>query len=769
MNNNTRSICYFIFSEMLMNYPSKFCQPRLYCLRGEKHFGDMPMHLTCWNSVSTEEGGCPFFGYLLLLSVIQRTITHNTDGGQLVHGFSPILPIRYTRHCIFFESFLFPSLCLFFVIFLVPSVSPASTLSIHNGQYLQNGPVELGGSLEILEDESGSLTVDRVLSGELDERFSPHTGIAFNPGFSNTDYWARYSLKNTLPEKKRFFLEINTPLMDLIEVYQLFPDGTLTLQKNGENVPFNERPAFHRRALFNISLPANETCTFLIRFENKGSVPFQPRLWLPEVFRRHVEQEMFILGIYYGAIGTILFYNLVLYLMVRQRNYLAYVLYVLSYLLWQLTYNGLAGQFFWPRYPWLNHHAISFFISLSGISALQFARQFLSTRKLIPKMDLFIRIVIGGFTVSLVFSILPNYSLSIFLAATMAVIFSPTLLIASLLCLRKGYGPARYFVIAWFMLIFGTAILGLKSFGLLPSTPFSEYAQQAGSFVEILLLSFALADQMNLMKKEKEQAREKALSVQKEATLKLEEKVAKRTFDLQESNQKLQMLSTKLSKYLSPQVYDAIFTGRTEAKQSNYRKKLTVFFSDIMGFTEMTDCMEPESLNQLLNYYLNSMTEIALKFGGTIDKFIGDAILVFFGDPESSGEKEDALNCIKMALEMRRYMQAGMNPVSSFHTGQRLQIRIGINTGYCTVGNFGSENRLDYTIIGGQVNLASRLEGLAEPNQILISANTYELVREHIACREKGEVKVKGIAYPVKTYQVIGLPSPGGPVASVHT
>ena len=119
------------------------------------------------------------------------------------------------------------------------------------------------------------------------------------------------------------------------------------------------------------------------------------------------------------------------------------------------------------------------------------------------------------------------------------------------------------------------------------------------------------------------------------------------------TQKKIQQLANNLSKYLSPQIYESIFLGKKKVKIEAYRKRLTVFFSDIKGFTELTDRLEPEVLSDLLNNYLNEMSKIALKYGGTIDKFVGDAILIFFGDPESKGQENDARSCVLMAIEMR--------------------------------------------------------------------------------------------------------------------
>ncbi len=214
-------------------------------------------------------------------------------------------------------------------------------------------------------------------------------------------------------------------------------------------------------------------------------------------------------------------------------------------------------------------------------------------------------------------------------------------------------------------------------------------------------------------------------------------------------------LSHKLAKYLSPQVWQSIFTGERDVRLETQRKKLTIFFSDIKGFTELSEEMEPEGLTELLNTYFNEMSQIALKYGGTIDKFVGDSIMIFFGDPTSRGPKEDTLACVAMAIEMRKHMKILRQKWQSQGIKTPLQIRIGISTGYSTVGNFGAENRMDYTIIGKEVNLASRLEALAEPGEILISYETFSLVKDKVMCRDKGEITVKGFSRPVPIYQII--------------
>lgn len=237
--------------------------------------------------------------------------------------------------------------------------------------------------------------------------------------------------------------------------------------------------------------------------------------------------------------------------------------------------------------------------------------------------------------------------------------------------------------------------------------------------------------------------------------------------DLTEKSTALAALSSKLAKYLAPQVYDSIFTGQQDVQIVTKRKKLTVCFSDLVGFTDLTDQMESEDLTQLLNHYLTEMSKIALHYGATIDKYVGDAIVMFFGDPTTLGVKQDALACVRMALAMQKRVGELAEDWRDNGIETPLRCRIGIHTGYCTVGNFGSEDRMDYTMIGGTVNLTARLEHEAPPGGVLISFETYAHVKDEVRCEERGHVQLKGIAHPVATYAVLG-PMQATDAATAH-
>ncbi|MCT8970549.1 PAS-domain containing protein [Microbaculum marinisediminis] len=223
----------------------------------------------------------------------------------------------------------------------------------------------------------------------------------------------------------------------------------------------------------------------------------------------------------------------------------------------------------------------------------------------------------------------------------------------------------------------------------------------------------------------------------------------------EQTNRKLATLSSKLSKYLSPQIYQSVFGRDQNVEMPSKRKKLTVFFSDIAAFTEATDDMEPEELTDVLNHYLSEMSGIAFRYGATIDKYIGDAMLLFFGDPETRGVKEDAETCVKMAISMQCRMRELEQEWRDRGLQRPFHVRMGISTGFCTVGNFGSHDRFDYTIIGREVNLAARLQSAAEPGSIFLSYETNALVKDVVLTEPQPPITLKGFARPINCYRIV--------------
>jgi class 3 adenylate cyclase len=317
----------------------------------------------------------------------------------------------------------------------------------------------------------------------------------------------------------------------------------------------------------------------------------------------------------------------------------------------------------------------------------------------------------------------------------------PTLtFLALLLTSTMAFGNVSLLVLTAFMTLFGSLLGGLAfGFHVIP------YAGTPAVMVAVSIAGFAIYVGLS------------AFYIREQARSLLDAKNK-----IMEQQQEAIQVSRKLVKYLPTQVWESIFSGKRDAKLQNHRKKLSVFFSDIKDFTVMTDEMSPDAVTEILAIYFEQMAKIAQRYGGTIDKFIGDAMLIFFGDPTTRGAKEDAVACVSMAIDMRKMMQVLRQKWQSMGVEKPLHVRMGITSGYCHVGNFGCESRMDYTIIGRDANLASRLQNAAEVDEILISNDTYLLVRDKIMCREKGTVRLKGISEPVQVWQALDFRSDMG-------
>ncbi|HSV40188.1 MAG TPA: adenylate/guanylate cyclase domain-containing protein [Nocardioidaceae bacterium] len=207
-----------------------------------------------------------------------------------------------------------------------------------------------------------------------------------------------------------------------------------------------------------------------------------------------------------------------------------------------------------------------------------------------------------------------------------------------------------------------------------------------------------------------------------------------------------------IARYVPEEVAQDILAGNLGDTHGHHRRKLTVFFSDLVGFSDVAEELEPEDLALVLNEYFGEMTAIAHRHHGTVDELQGDALLILFGAPRATTDREHALNAVRMAAEMHeavprlnaRWRDAGIT--------ETLAVRMGINTGVVTIGNFGTPTRMKYAALGKHVNIAARLQAIAEPGTTVVSFATYLLVKDEVSCTALGPQQLKGITKPVEAY-----------------
>lgn len=410
-------------------------------------------------------------------------------------------------------------LCLWFTPAAV-SASESLNLVVGVEQYSATSHVAY------LEDANNTLSFEQVSSAAYRDAFKPNLSPSLNFGYSDSTFWFRLRIRNESALDENWLLENQYPLVDFLDYYALLPDGSLAHSQSGDRRPFHLRSIKHRNSTFALSLAPGQEIEIYLRAQTQGSMQLPLQLWSHTAFLNKNHDEQLALGFYYGIILAMLLYNGLIYLSLRDINYLYYVIYIGTFGLLQLVLNGLAFEYFWPSMPNWTNESLFFFLGVSFVFMAQFSRSFLHLSDNLPLFDK----ILKGFI--LIFAFVAVGSLhdgayrlmrDVGVHATLLVVI--VVFFAGFLCLRKGTKQARYFMMAWAIFLAGVGAYALKAFGILPNVFLTEYGLQIGSALEVILLSFALAHRMRVLKEENER-------IQREATEQLERHVAQRTLDL---------------------------------------------------------------------------------------------------------------------------------------------------------------------------------------------------------------------------------------------
>ncbi|TGL72130.1 7TM diverse intracellular signaling domain-containing protein [Leptospira jelokensis] len=394
-------------------------------------------------------------------------------------------------------TFVFFQIFLFLPLFANPTPSRFSTI-------LKNdvGEYPLGFHMEILE-----LPPSKILSFQEVQKstdFNESRTISPNFGFTKNVYWVRFELKNN-SNQRDWFIHVSYPLLDKIDFYES-KDKDWNHVVTGDSYLFRERPLEEKSFIFPIKLLPKKNNTYYFRFESEGTVQFPITVYSHERFLKLKEKENLSLGIYYGILFVLVIYNLILLFMLKDFGYLYYLLYISFYGLSQSVLNGLAFQIFWPNSPHWANISLPFVGGFSLFWGLQFTRSFLNTKKNTPTWDKIILFLMGLMLLLMLSSFVFSYYINIYLLASLVMFFAIVVFLVAVVCWDKGYKPARYFLIAWVALLFGVGIYSLKGFGILPANIVTEYGLQAGSAIEMCLLSLGLAYKIKLVNSDKNKA-----------------------------------------------------------------------------------------------------------------------------------------------------------------------------------------------------------------------------------------------------------------------
>lgn len=479
------------------------------------------------------------------------------------------------------------------------SVACADTLEVDTHTLRES----LTNYILYVEDASHNLTISDMTALE-NEQWEHNSQDTFNHGYNKSSWWLKFSLDNQDNQKIARILEISYPVLDYVDLYLVKGQTVVESFNMGDKLPFNQRPVRHRHFIVPVTLEAQEDVTVYIRVQSSSSIQVPITLWEEEHFYNHDQTQTLIHGIYYGIMFVMVIYNLFVYLAVGERSYLYYVLFVTCTPLFLASMNGFAFQYIWPNQTQWNDQAIIIMLSGVVLFGAMFTYQFLNVKQLKPIFGYTAKALAGGAALIMLMSFYLPYSVSIRILIPFA---SLACIYALFQGIYRWYGgglSAKYYTIAWSSLLLGGLTLALNKYTIFPKNTFTEYATQLGSAMEVILLSFALAERINQERRmrfeaqkdaldterELRQAREHALDVQRQATESLEQRVQERTKELEELNQKLEELSDtdQLTGLKNRRYLDRVLEEEF-VRCGRYQHNIAVLLMDIDHFKRFND------------------------------------------------------------------------------------------------------------------------------------------------------------------------------------
>lgn len=422
---------------------------------------------------------------------------------------------------------------------LTSGYAHADTLHIASG-----GPHMIrGDQISILNDTSGQMTIQDASNSQME--FQAFDGEIPSLPYATTPYWLRFHVKNN-SGSELLALEIGNPQLDSIEAFFLYKDS-MRIFRLGDQMPFHTRPFDHQHFILPIRAGQGETITVYLRLRGLEQMSVPLLIGERKVILTNKYRTDLFAGLYFGIMLVMFFYNLFLYASTRDKSYLFYILYIAGIALAQAGLLGYIFKYIFPNSPYLNHLSVVFFSAVTGIGAIQFARQFLQIRTFLPLIDKGLRVFEILYLAALIVFVFGWRQFSYHLLDLGALVLSFYALYFSIRLSLKGQRTAKFFLFAWSFFMFGMFVFVARNFGWVPYNFFTKNALLMGSGLEAILLSVALADRINVLKREKEISQADALRVSleneklvKEQNLVLEAKVDERTQALQAANHELE-------------------------------------------------------------------------------------------------------------------------------------------------------------------------------------------------------------------------------------
>jgi len=407
---------------------------------------------------------------------------------------------------------------------------------------------DISSSLLIFEDKSGIMSFDDIVS----KPFEKTNKQIPNLGISKSTFWIKMCISN-YSNSNSLILNLSLPTLDFVEFYVPDENNNYKNTTMGEHLHFSQRKYEDPDYIFDLSLISGKSKIYYMKVHSKEGIQLPVNIGSEEVILDQVKNKGIISGLYFGIMLVIIFYNLFIYFSVRDKNYLYYVVYVLFTFITQTSLQGYTFQFLWPNQPIFASYILFIAPSITGVTGIIFMKVFLEVKSFSPILNKLVYVLCLPYFISICCLFFGNYNLSQVILELNSMVISIFMLVTPIIILRKGFKPAKFFLIAWSMFLIGIFIYILKDMEVLPFNNFTRYTMQIGTATEVILLSFALADRINILKKEKEESQATALLALQEnekliteQNIILEQKVHERTIKLEATNEELNVTLSDL-------------------------------------------------------------------------------------------------------------------------------------------------------------------------------------------------------------------------------
>ena len=541
------------------------------------------------------------------------------------------------------------------------------------------------GALLYYEDSSNQLTVDTVSDAAHLRQFRPAGGLGseVNFGYSRSTYWLALPLNVAADAPARWLLEIGFPSLDSVEVYVPQAAGGFSRLAAGDLQPFAERPFAHRNLVFPVTLVPGAEQTVFIKVNSAGTLTLPVTLWQPEALHHHDQAGYALFSLYYGTLLALLLYNLLLFLSVRETVFLAYVAFVAAMAVGQASLNGFGNQFMWPDWPAWGNVALPSGNAAAGFFGALFTRLFLETHRHFPRLDRLILTVAALFALAALAPLVTTYQSAAIFTTLVGLAFSGVAVAGGVYCLAKGNPGARYFLLAWTLLLIGVAVMSLRNLGWVPTNTLTAHAMQIGSALEMLLLSFALADRINTLRRAQERLAAEALAAKQQlvetlqrSEQELESRVAGRTSELETANATLRKKEEELE-YLARHdpltglanrvmLNDRIGGAIARARRS--KRAVGVLVADLDGFKAINDAHGHYIGDQMLKA-VSARLKACVRETDTVARLGGDEFVLVLEELQDLG---DAARIAAKLVETTNW------PVNLAHGALQVSVSVGI-------------------------------------------------------------------------------------------